>query len=64
MSDNENINVGDLVDVFFEHVRPEEDMVVLHKPTSTGDSWRLSRGCGTVVLVNHFSKMVKKGGYK
>jgi len=52
------IEVGDVVDVYFENVPNEFGMTVLYIPQATGDSWILRRPDGTIVEVQMFSKMV------
>jgi len=38
------INVGDMVNVYFNDGTEMTDYVVLHIPAATGDSWHLRKG--------------------
>ena len=53
------IEVGDTVDVFFDSVPWEYDLIVEGKPCATGDCWKLVRQDGTPINVIAFAKMVK-----
>jgi len=53
------MDIGDIVDIFWENVQAEFEVKILHKPCATGDSWVLERTDGTEILVNSFSKMIK-----
>jgi len=58
----EIIEVGDLVDVYWENVECEIALKVLYIPSATGDSWRFQRTTQdmTTIYVQGYSKMVKK----
>lgn len=51
------IRVGDTVNVYFEHVDAEHNVIVLYLPQATGDSWQVERTDGTIVAINSFAKM-------
>ncbi len=55
----QNIEVGDWVDVMWEHIPHERGVEVMYLPCQTGDSWHLRRLDGTMINVGIFSKMVK-----
>ena len=63
MSDPMKIEVGDVVNVFWDYLSPEWNCTVRYFPQDTGDSWQLTREDGTPVRVMFFGKMelVKKG---
>ena len=54
------IEIGDIVDVYFENVECEFYVEVLSKPQATGDCWGFKREDGTEVNVQSFSKIVKR----
>jgi hypothetical protein len=52
------IEIGDVVDVFFENVSPIFNAQVVDKPANVGDSWVLKdQSEGTIHHVCLFSKM-------
>ena len=54
---NDRINIGDIVNVYFETVPCEWSVTVLYIPQATGDSWVLRREDGTVIYAQMFSKI-------
>ena len=58
MTDDE-IHVGDIVNVYFEYVQCEFGVTVLYSPVATGDSWRFRRPDGNIVYVQAFTKIEK-----
>lgn len=60
----DTIEVGDLVDVYFDSVECEIALRVLHTPHphAIGDSWQFKRTSvdGSIVYVLDYSKMVKR----
>jgi len=60
--EEERINEGDVVDVYFnDNTDCERGLVVLYIPCATGDCWRLKRRGGRreIVYIQSFTKMVK-----
>lgn len=55
------IKEGDLVNIYWENLTTEFNVVVLYTPSATGDSWHLRREDGTIIYVNSFSMMEKIG---
>jgi hypothetical protein len=51
------IEIGDRVNVHWEHIESEWNCEVLYVPMSEGDSWHLRRENGTIVDVQHYGKM-------
>ncbi len=56
--DVKGAQLGDRVDVYFDHCKPERNCEVIKFPVAVGDSWVLLRPNGTAVHVVLFSKMV------
>ena len=56
------IEVGDLVDIYWENVERETFLKVLYIPQDTRDSWSFQRTSKdkTIIYVDRFSKMVKR----
>ena len=52
------VEIGQKVNIYWEHIKCECEVEVRHIPCSTGDSWILKRKDGTVIYVNNFGKMV------
>jgi len=61
---SKRIEVGDIVDVYFEQVQCELNCVVEYIPAATGDCWYLWKPDGDIVAVMNFAKMVKKADKK
>lgn len=53
------IDVGDIVSIILPTCPMEDNVEVLHRPSATGDCWRLRREDGTLVNVMIFEKMVR-----
>jgi hypothetical protein len=53
---------GDRVNVHFEYVDSEFNVLIKHKPTATGDCFYVERKDGTQVAIQNYSKMVKLEG--
>jgi len=58
MNEN-NIEVGDVVDVFFTFAPTEHDLILIYAPLNSGEYWTLKREDGTVINVMTFEKMVR-----
>jgi hypothetical protein len=51
------IKEGDIVNIYWEHIRAEFNLEVLGRPCEIGDSWNLKRPDGTLVNVIFYGKM-------
>ena len=59
MSTLHRINVGDHVDVFWEHLEPLFNVEVTYVPQATGDCWHFVTKDLTTIYVQAFSRMKK-----
>ncbi len=59
MNENDRIDIGDRVDIFFQTLEPEFDVEVLDTPAATGDCWKLKRQTGIIVYVQQFDRMIR-----
>jgi hypothetical protein len=53
------IREGDRVNVYFENVEYEFNVLVRYTPADTGDCFTVEREDGTQVAIQSYSKMVK-----
>lgn len=54
---NDEIKIGDFVNIYWENITKEEYCKVLYIPCDTGDSWRLQRINGDIFYIMNFCKM-------
>lgn len=60
MNNRHRIDVGDKVNVFWEHLEPLFNVEVTYTPQATGDCWHLFRPTDTTTIyVQTFCRMVK-----
>jgi hypothetical protein len=57
---NNRIDVGDVVDVFFDHSEALFRVRVTHKAQQTGDTWALVDERGRVYEVQQFAYMMAR----
>lgn len=49
---------GDRVDVYWENIATEFDVEIMNTPNELGAEYCVKRQDGTIVMVQHYSKMV------
>jgi hypothetical protein len=54
-----NIEVGDIVDIFFTFAPTESLCTIIYAPLNLGEYWTLRRQDGTILNVMVFEKMVR-----
>ena len=58
---NRDINPLDIVTIYWENIRTERNVKVIHVPVQTEDIWKFERRNGTIFYVKNFCKMEKVG---
>lgn len=49
---------GDRVDIYFENIEHELDVEICNTPNELGTEYCVKRNDGTLVMIQHYSKMV------